>query len=123
MDRFVVDEARGLNVEGVEVGLVMLLQRPLPGLGVLPLPRLLRLRHLREWQPLLLALVESRLRGSLAELGLMVNVPVLARPLRLLLAIDAAVELALRERAFLLLTDVVVVILLHSRRLELLPMH
>ena len=40
-----------------------------------------------------------------------------------MLAIDAAVESAFRERAFLLFAVLVVVILLHSRRLGLLPMH
>ena len=87
-----MDEARGLHVEGVEVGLVPLIHRLLPGFGVLLLPRLFLLRHLHEWQPLLLALEESRLCCSLAESGLMVYVSVLAGPLLPLLTFLAFVK-------------------------------
>ena len=71
LDRVIEVEASRLGVQGVEVRQVLLLERPLPSLRVLPLSRFLLLAHLAKAKALLLARVEGCLCLALRLLSLM----------------------------------------------------
>ena len=84
LDRLVVTEAGGLGVEGVEVGLVRLLERLLPVQGVLSLAGCLRIVDGAETKLLLFASEDVRLSLSLGYSAFDGELLVLPPPLRLL---------------------------------------
>ena len=79
-----VVEACGLRIEGVEAGLVLLLERLLPIRRILSLPRLFRWVHRTESEPLLRACEDGGLRPALAQLTFHRELHIFELPLRLL---------------------------------------